>query len=358
MEIYNSEKKRILASIRRDGKSVNAENELKELMLTMPVKPTRYRFIFNDATPAALKEYLCGEWRAIGLMSDEAGNIFNGHAFKELPFINKLWDGADISVDRKNEPEALIKNARLTISLMVQPKTFKSFLERKGELAKDLGVFARFFVCSPKSTQGTRQIHNPIVSSEHLPIFHRRIMELARESINVRGEEDRVCLRFSPEAQERWITFYNQAEGLIGVFGHFDDVKDYISKLSDNLARLAALLHHFNGGGGDIPLSILENAILITCWYGDEYRRMFGKNQGISQSEIDANELHSWIIEYCKSKNVPYIRKQTLFHYGPNRLREAEKLNEILNLLLSQGKIIGGKVGKRYFIQPIESFNF
>lgn len=358
MEIYNSEKKRILASIRRDGKSVNAENELKELMLTMPVKPTRYRFIFNDATPAALKEYLCGEWRAIGLMSDEAGNIFNGHAFKELPFINKLWDGADISVDRKNEPEALIKNARLTISLMVQPKTFKSFLERKGELAKDLGVFARFFVCSPKSTQGTRQIHNPIVSSEHLPIFHRRIMELARESINVRGEEDRVCLRFSPEAQERWITFYNQAEGLIGVFGHFDDVKDYISKLSDNLARLAALLHHFNGGGGDIPLSILENAISITCWYGDEYRRMFGKNQGISQSEIDANELHSWIIEYCKSKNVPYIRKQTLFHYGPNRLREAEKLNEILNLLLSQGRILGGKVGKRYFIQPIESFNF
>ena len=74
-------------------------------------------------------------------------------------------------------------------------------------------------------------------------------------------QDDRVCLRFSPEAQERWITFYNQAEGLIGVFGHFDDVKDYISKLSDNLARLAALLHHFNGGGGDIPLSILENAI-------------------------------------------------------------------------------------------------
>ena len=76
MEIYNSEKKRILASIRRDGKSVNAENELKELMLTMPVKPTRYRFIFNDATPAALKEYLCGEWRAIGLMSDESYGDF------------------------------------------------------------------------------------------------------------------------------------------------------------------------------------------------------------------------------------------------------------------------------------------
>ncbi|TNI73286.1 hypothetical protein CF122_06260 [Aeromonas media] len=358
MEIFNENKRSILKMVRQGGDAVDANERLTALMKTYPIKPTRIRFIFNDATPAAIKDYLCGDWRAIGLISDEAGIILNGPAFNQLSFVNKLWDGTTISVDRKNSSEFLINNPRLTISLLVQPKTFNDFLKRKGELAKDIGVFARFFVCSPQSTQGKRQISSPVISTEHLPIFHRRLMELARESINVRGEDDRICLRFSPEAQERWITFYNQAEDQIGVFGHLHDVKDYISKLSDNLARLAALLHHFNGGGGDIPLSILENAISITCWYGDEYRRMFGKNQGISQSEIDANELHSWIIEYCKSKNVPCIRKQTLFHYGPNRLREAEKLNEVLNLLLSQGRILVGKVGKRYIIQPIENFNF
>ncbi|BDZ05868.1 hypothetical protein MUTS16_69410 [Escherichia coli] len=57
----------------------------------------------------------------MGIMSDEAGIIFDGYTLSELPFINKMWDGSVLSVDRKNEPEQMIENARMTLSLMVQP---------------------------------------------------------------------------------------------------------------------------------------------------------------------------------------------------------------------------------------------
>ncbi len=65
-------------------------------------------------------------------MSDEAGIIFDGYTLSELPFINKMWDGSVLSVDRKNEPEQMIENARMTLSLMVQPGLFDRYMERKG----------------------------------------------------------------------------------------------------------------------------------------------------------------------------------------------------------------------------------
>ncbi|EFI9827245.1 DUF3987 domain-containing protein, partial [Escherichia coli] len=42
-------------------------------------------------------------YRSVGIMSDEAGIIFDGYTLSELPFINKMWDGSVLSVDRKNE---------------------------------------------------------------------------------------------------------------------------------------------------------------------------------------------------------------------------------------------------------------
>ncbi|PKE01075.1 hypothetical protein CW286_25270, partial [Escherichia coli] len=47
-------------------------------------------------------------YRSVGIMSDEAGIIFDGYTLSELPFINKMWDGSVLSVDRKNEPEQMI----------------------------------------------------------------------------------------------------------------------------------------------------------------------------------------------------------------------------------------------------------
>ncbi|GAB7769346.1 hypothetical protein BvCmsOUP024_00008 [Escherichia coli] len=75
-------------------------------------------------------------------MSDEAGIIFDGYTLSELPFINKMWDGSVLSVDRKNEPEQMIENARMTLSLMVQPGLFDRYMERKGSVARDSGFLA------------------------------------------------------------------------------------------------------------------------------------------------------------------------------------------------------------------------
>ncbi|EOV1642469.1 TPA: YfjI family protein [Yersinia enterocolitica] len=358
--IFNAEKKAVMSKIKSDirrNKDVIGTNErLKALLAAYPTEPIRYKLIFNDATPAAIKDYLCEGWRAVGIMSDEAGTIFNGYTLNELPFINKMWDGSTFSVERKSSLERLIKGARLTLSLMVQPDILKIYLARKGDTAKGIGFFARCLICQPGSTQGYRQITSPVSSSEHLPVFHNRLMEIVKSSIASGGENERICLRFSPEAEQRWITFYNKVESQMGLLGSLSDFKDYASKVAENMARIAALLHHFNGDEEYIPLVVVEAAIEISAWYVDEYVRLFSKPDELNLVNSEADELFSWIKEYCYKVVVPYIKRTTILQYGPNRFRNRSKLNELLSTLYSQGRILAEKRGRTIYIKPVVAF--
>lgn len=352
--IFNIEKKSLMSKlkseIRRNKDHLATNEKLKVLLASHPKSPVRFKQIFNDATPAAIKDYLCGYWRSVGIMSDEAGTIFNGYTLNELPFINKMWDGAMFPVERKSEPEKLIRDARMTLSLMVQPNIFKGYIKRKGDMAKGIGFFARCLICQPGSTQGNRQITSPVVSTEYLPIFHQRLMKIVNESIARNNENDRLCLRFTVEAEKRWIAFSNNVEYEMGILGRLSNFKDYASKMAENMARIAALLHHFNGDEGDISLLTVQAAVEISTWYVGEYVRLFSKPQEFTLAISEADELYWWINNYCIRLKASWITKNTVLQYGPNKFRNRSKANEVLNTLYSQNRILTEKKGKTVFI--------
>ena len=352
--IFNIEKKSLMSKlkseIRRNKDHLPTNEKLKALLASHPKTPVRFKQIFSDATPAAIKDYLCGYWRSVGIMSDEAGTIFNGYTLNELPFINKMWDGAMFPVERKSEPEKLIRDARMTLSLMVQPDIFKGYIKRKGDMAKGIGFFARCLICQPGSTQGNRQITSPVVSTEYLPIFHQRLMKIVNESIAGNNENDRLCLRFTVEAEKRWIAFSNNVEYEMGILGRLSNFKDYASKMAENMARIAALLHHFNGDEGDISLLTVEAAVEISTWYVREYVRLFSKPQEFTLAISEADELYWWINNYCIRLKASWITKNTVLQYGPNKFRNRSKANELLNTLYSQNRILAEKRGKTVFI--------
>ncbi|TBM09568.1 DUF3987 domain-containing protein [Hafnia paralvei] len=357
--IFNIEKKALMAKLKSDirrNKDHYATNEQLKALLTLPPKaPVRFKLIFNDATPAAIKDHLCGQWRSVGIMSDEAGTIFNGYTLNELPFINKMWDGAMFPVERKSEPEKLIRDARMTLSLMVQPDVFKGYIDRKGDMAKGIGFFARCLICQPASTQGNRQIASPVVSSEHLPVFHQRLMAIVNENIIKNNENDRLCLRFSAEAEKHWIEFYNQVESEMGLTRYLSDFKDYASKMAENMARVAALLHYFNGDEGDISVTAVKAAVDIIAWYIDEYIRLFSKTQEFSLEFSEADELYHWLKDYCMRNFSFCIKKNIILQFGPNKFRNRDKANELIRILIAQNKVFITIKGKVKLISIIPS---
>ncbi len=291
-ELLKAQKKALLSKLNKELRKGADESEtlrqLEVLQKNSAEEPVRYKFIFNDATTAAIKNQLCGKWRSVGIMSDEAGIIFDGYTLSELPFINKMWDGSVLSVDRKNEPEQMIENARMTLSLMVQPGLFDRYMERKGSVARDSGFLARCLISKPATTQGKRFINGAVIPGGSLTAFHERLMELARGSIEKSSE--------------------------------------------------------------DVSADIMTSAVVISSWYTDEYKKLFALPDESELQQKDAEELFDWLIEECRGECPPRVRKNYILQCGPGRFRNRKKLNALLNILESQFRLSVVPEGKTMYV--------
>ena len=92
---------------------------LAEHLAKEPVMPKGKQMLLDDATPEATKAAFNENNPSLGVISDEAGGIFNGRTFGQLPMMNSLWGGGDLKVNRRSG-NFVIKDARLTMALMIQ----------------------------------------------------------------------------------------------------------------------------------------------------------------------------------------------------------------------------------------------
>lgn len=148
------------------------------------------RLLYSDTNPAAFLAGLRDNSRSAGLCEDEAARMFNSRLVDDLGLLNKLWNGSDITVDRKRE-SFRIRAPRCTISWMVQPTVFKKFMERKGEDARGIGFLARCLVSYPTSTQGTRFLRCLPDDLDAIQKFGDRILELLNDQIDLLRPEQK-----------------------------------------------------------------------------------------------------------------------------------------------------------------------
>lgn len=317
-----------------------------------PRRPKLVKLIYGDATPEGIKLGLCKNGPSAGIMSDEAGSIFNGRALNDLGFVNTLWDGVSTSVDRSSKESFVVNNPRLTMSLMIQEGGLRKYIDRRGSEARDIGFLARFLVAYPLSTQGTRFIQHPIMSWEYLPKFQECIANNLQKSIRDNGQasSERVCLSFSPDAQERWLRAYNAIESRVTPGGPLSNIKDYAAKVADNLARMAALFHYFEGNQGDITFEAVDCAAEICSWYVSEFLRLFAPQPQIPQYQVDANQLECWLVNMAQSSGMVTLKKNYIRQYGPNALRNKTRLEFALNALAANNRILFGMAGKTLYV--------
>ncbi len=60
----------------------------------------------------------------------------------------------------------MIENAKITLSLMVQPGLFDRYMERKGSVARDRIVVARCLISKPATTPGKRFINGAVIPED------------------------------------------------------------------------------------------------------------------------------------------------------------------------------------------------
>lgn len=331
--------------------------KLTEFLSTEPLKPKQLRLVYSDATAEAIKFSLHENSSSIGIMSDEAGVIFSGRVLRDLGLINQLWSGSQLHIDRTDE-SFVVSNPRLTLSLMVQKGVLDEYLEVRGKSARDIGFFARSLICYPNTTQGYRTIPSfPMLQSTGaLDMFQARITELLNQNvIDVEKGVPRAILKFSAEAQNYWTNWYNNVELDIRQGSNLHDIKDYASKASENLARLAALFHFFEGIAGDISYDTVCRAATICEWYMWEFKRLFSPVPEMPIDVADANEIEQWLRNLLNQHpGWNEIEKSHLARFGPNYLRkDRSRLEMAIQCLIFNGRILIVRRGKTNWIQLI-----
>ncbi len=339
-DVISSKSKELLRVIGRlaaQGEPVEEEEaKLMKLSKSRPTKPRRFKALYEDSTSEALFFGLSQDLPSAGLTSTEGG-ILNGRAFNDLAKQNSLWSGDSISVERKSSESYRVDGARLTVSMLVQPSAFDNYIKRHGEMARGSGLWARFLVSRPISMQGKRIIKNGTLSWEHCNEFSVRLLSYLERNVELLSNPGRVrgVIEFSPEACRRWISVYNAIEVEIKEGGRFFGMGDHASKLAENISRVAALLHVYEYGEGEISKETLDYAIKFCFWCSDQFREVF---MAPTQLEVDVNKLREWFDEHWEM-GYDYFPKTKLYQYAPKGIRTKSRLEPVLDYMRENGEI-------------------
>lgn len=350
LSVWKERKRRLIKECSKFDAEENEEavKKLYNHEKSKPACPSLLPFkTLSDATPeAALSYFYKNGVKSAILRSSEGEHFFTGRASQKLSVWNSLWSGDSIRVDRKTT-ESFVIQPRLTMYVQVQPSVMRRFVSQKGESARGIGFFARTMICFPASTQGTRPVEAiSDSSSEVYNDFVDYYLDRNVDASEGRGGE-RKKIAFSLSAKERWFVIANAIEREIFPGGTFEKCGDHASKLADNIARVAVLLHCADSGlEGEVSLDELERAIMVCFWFSDQFVRLFKSS---SEEQEDYMALQAWMNDK-RNQNVRYIQKNHIRQYGPNRLRKSSKLGLILDMMMNNGEIGREFFGKKEIV--------
>ncbi|MEQ5734110.1 MULTISPECIES: YfjI family protein [Providencia] len=343
MQVWKEKEKAILSQIRKKttrGQSTEEILEkLKALQLEKPILPKHHRYIYNNVTPEALQMGMFNNYPHIGLIADEGANILDRQIMKDLSFINSMWDGVSFNVDRKTTPSFTIEDGRITLSVMVQKKPFDLYLKRQGNKARGSGFFARCLAVNIDerlTTQGERFIRHRHSFNMHLDYLHCRIKGLLAENILNEKIGKKICLSLESSAQYAWEQIYNSIETRLKPEEEYASMKDFASKLANNIARLAAVFSYFIDGDCDIKKEYIDSASVICEWYMQQAINLFGHEDGYYEAL-----LLSWLNrEYYQSgRERGCIRFNDIRRFGPSALRKGNLLKTVISNLEKENAV-------------------
>lgn len=345
----------LLSQIKRACYTDDDIDDLKSLLEELdsnepeiPLQPTLY---FEDCTLEALAIHLAHGWPSAAFWSDEAGIVLGSHSMKNNPtrfvaLLNRLWDGKSTTAHRKTSQSFTIQNRRLTLNLMMQPLLMNQLHQGGSGINRQSGFMARCLMSYPTSNMGSRLYKEPPSNVSYLDDYNNRIHDCLRqsESLTPDGCIKLPTILLSKQAKYKWIGFFNMVERGLSKPTEYSMITDFASKSAENVARLAALFHLFEGRDGDITCEHLEHSIEIMHWHLDETKRILGCGEDI-KAISDAERLTQWLV----SKGKTSVSRRDTQRLGP--LRNKEQLDNAMEMLEEHNHIKVETHGKQIILK-------
>lgn len=342
--VWSAKERYLIRQVNRD----DDENESLRTALEAhyeiePNEPRLQRQVRQNASERAVIDALAGSGESFTLISDEGGVVLRSPLFRNSAFLNKIWDGGPVILDRAHGVSLAAKDTRVTASIMVQPQVLQDFVRDHGETLRGSGFFARFLMSRPQSRQGSRIVLNADFSWPALDKFH----EIIASFLAQKDPNDRV-LEFDEDAKRLWIDFVNQTEMEIRPGGCLSEINDFASKVGEIVARVAAIFHYFGNQEGCISSDTVKRAIDVVCYHVDEFRKAFDPTAQVPQALLDARKIHDYLHRHCWNNQFYIVDRNYILRNGP--VRGKDRFDTALAILCTQGVVFVtcDKKRKRY----------
>lgn len=296
------------------------------------------RLLADDTTPEAATTLLAEQGGRLAIMSPE-GDIFgvmcgrySSGAMQNLSVFLKGHAGDSIRVDRKGREPENIPRPALTIGLTIQPQVLSDIAQYK-EL-RGRGLQARFLYSLPPDVVGHRLIDPEPVNCSVREVYRNRMREM---TVFLARLTEKVSLQLTPAASKVREEFQASVEPrLRRDTGDLVDLRDWASKLTGAMVRIAGLLHLAEHSDSHLVMAteaISEETMRHACLLGEyftEHARAAFDAMGADPTLDDARVLLTWIERTGASE----FSKRDL-HQGVRsaRFQKATSVEEPLRLL-------------------------
>jgi replicative DNA helicase len=327
-------------------------NEIEgQIILSLP------RFITEDVTPEKLADLMAENNEKMALLSAEGGGIFSIMAGRyssdgkaNLEIFLKGFSGDYCAVDRIGRATIILIEPALTICLFLQPHVVQSvpasFLER--------GLMPRFLFSFPRSLVGHRKITPRVIDAEVKNQYLLNVKKL----MYLKADEE-VQLTLQNNARQAEEAFRGEIEKMFLDGGELAEMKEWGSKLSGQIIRLAGLLHvaeHVQGLRMDmpnieeIPKQIQAETIIkaqkLAIYFIEHAKAAYGC-MGADQGTQDAK----YLLEVIKRQDKSVIEYRVIQNLTRNRFKKAMHLKATLLELEERGFIYQTKDGRKTLLE-------
>jgi hypothetical protein len=377
---------------KRDRMTINGEptDEISRIIeehgQEKPVIGQYVRLLTRDATWAGMRSLLRQAYPTGAIVNSDSGDFLNKILSGEMSNFCALWSGEDITVERGQESVS-VKNPRLSLMLMTQPRYFNKFLERQGQNFVESGLAARFLMYLYDEVDSI--IPFRAADSDDSPIEKYRcwasemLTELFGEDGN-KYPEKRIKITLERRSTQVLYQRTEEVKNNIGPGLRYHNIAEIARKYPEHACRIAALYALFSHKDDPVvrcqdmifALSfmdhLLERYALIVSEASEASRdRKAGDNLQDFISSVslrysnpfpatfNVNSKSPVVIVDCYSGRQ-YVSHSHILQSGPDYLRNAKNLSRVVQLLKTTGRIIetayptrGGRSGAYYAIGSV-----
>lgn len=340
--LWKAQRDRILALAKKskNKQDLDPQIELDDLGPEPAAPPSADRVVTEPTFEGLTRLFTTGQ-PSLGIFSDEGGQFLGGHAMnsdnrqKTLAALNALWQGEPIRRTRQGEGNYTLYGRRLAIHLMVQPSVARSFMS--DPMATDSGFLARFLICEPPSTIGSRLYRKSRRNGEAISQFNTRLRDVLRQPLPMDPETLELkprILQLSEQARTILVEFHDAMEAQQAPGKQLADITSHASKSAEQAARIAGVLTLWADlKASEVSGEAMANGIQLAQFYLSEARRL-ADAAIVSKPIDDAETLRLWLLEKWEH---PEITSRDVVRFGPGRLRESPKARKCLQILEEHG---------------------